>query len=231
MAVGLDHIIDAARRAANRVYQARFSVHADVALHREVPLLALLALPHLRVAFTAAVPGRTRRRDQRGIDHRAALEHQTLGAQQLVDRLQDLFGQLVLLQYMAEPQDGRFVGQPVIPTAQPGEVPEQRHIVQRVFHRRVRQVEPLLHEVNAQHRLHWKRRSATAAFGHERRNQRHQLRPRHYTFHVTEKLAAPRAFGRVGQAQALLLHGMDRLSQSRVPQARAQQRAIYADHP
>jgi hypothetical protein len=35
-AVGLDHVVDVARRAAHRMHQARFGVHADVGLHAEV---------------------------------------------------------------------------------------------------------------------------------------------------------------------------------------------------
>ena len=59
-AVGFDHIIDVAGRGAHRVYQSRFSVHADVGLHSEMPLVARLALVHLRVAPAAGVLGRTR---------------------------------------------------------------------------------------------------------------------------------------------------------------------------
>ena len=129
--VGFDHIVDVARCAAHGVHQTGISVHADVRLHAEEPLLALLALVHLRVSFTAGVLGRARCGDQRGIDHCAAAQHQALGTQQQIDGCQDSLGQLVLLQHMAESQDGALVGQPVIPAAQAGEVAEQGHVVQR----------------------------------------------------------------------------------------------------
>ena len=74
--VGFDHIVDVARCAAHGVHQTGISVHADVRLHAEEPLLALLALVHLRVSFTAGVLGRARCGDQRGIDHCAAAQHQ-----------------------------------------------------------------------------------------------------------------------------------------------------------
>jgi hypothetical protein len=65
--------------------------------------------------------------------------------------------QVVSFEQVAKPQDGALVGQVVFPGIQPGELAEQRHVVQRLFHGRVREVEPLLHEVNAQHGLHGKR--------------------------------------------------------------------------
>jgi hypothetical protein len=49
-------------------------------LHAELPLIALLGLVHLGVAFTAAALGRTRSSDQRGIDRRPSLQEQALGA-------------------------------------------------------------------------------------------------------------------------------------------------------
>ena len=186
--VGLDHIVDMSGRAAHGVNQAGIGIDANVRLHAEEPLLALLALVHLRISLTAGVLGRARRRDQRGINHRAAAQHQTLGAQQEIHGRQNPLGQLVLLQHMTETQDGALVGQSVIPATQAGEVTEQRHVVQRFFHRRVAQREPLLHEVNAQQRLHRERRTAALAFGHEWGDLRHQVGPRYHPVHLVEEL-------------------------------------------
>ena len=91
-AVGLDHVVDVPSGASHGVNQAGIGVHANVRLHPEEPLLALLALVHLRVALATGVLGRARRRDQRGIDHRAAAQHQALGTQQQVDGGQDALG-------------------------------------------------------------------------------------------------------------------------------------------
>ena len=66
---------------------------------------------------------------------------------------------------MTETQDGALVRQSVIPATQAGEVTEQRHLVQRVVHRRLVQREPLLHEVDAQQRLHRERRTAALSAG------------------------------------------------------------------
>ncbi|MCY1311001.1 hypothetical protein D9M70_612520 [compost metagenome] len=50
------------------MHQSRVSIHADVRLHAEVVLVALLGLVHLRIALLILVFGRTRRMNQRGID-------------------------------------------------------------------------------------------------------------------------------------------------------------------
>jgi hypothetical protein len=122
------------------VHQARLSVHADVRLHPEVPLLALLALVHLRVALAAGLflveLGAAISVASTTVPARSS---KPLRCQQLVDGGQDLRGQLVLLQQVAKAQDGALVRQPISPAAQAREVAEQRHVVQRFFHGRVAQ--------------------------------------------------------------------------------------------
>jgi hypothetical protein len=59
----------------------------------------------------------------------------------------------VPLQQVAKPPDRRLVGQSRGGTTEPGELQVQRNVVQRFFHRRVRQAESLLHVVDAQHGL------------------------------------------------------------------------------
>jgi hypothetical protein len=83
----------------------------------------------------------------------------------------------------------------------------------RLFHGRVRQVEPLLQKVNAQHRFHSKRWTPT--FGTTRRrvwrNQAHKLSPRHDQVHLVEELALARSLGlafKSSGAQAHLLHAV-----------------------
>ena len=47
----LSDVIDVRRRTDDRVHQPRVGINADVGLHAEVPLIALLGLMHLGVAF------------------------------------------------------------------------------------------------------------------------------------------------------------------------------------
>jgi len=211
---GLRHVVDVGSRTHHGVHQARIGINTDVRLHPEVPLIALLRLVHLGVALAAAVLGRTGRGYQRGIDHRALLEQQSLGCERGVDRGQHLHAQVVLLQQVTEPQNGALVGQALLAHVQPGEFAKHRRVVQRFFHRRVRQVEPLLQEVDAQHGLDRKRRATAfgAGCGCVRRNQRHQFGPRHHQVHLVEELALARPLRLAlvsALAQAHLFHAVN----------------------
>lgn len=145
--VCLRHVVDVGRCAHHRVHQARIHIDSNVRHHPEVPLVALLGLVHLGVSFTAAVLGRTRGSDQRGIDHRAALEQQALGRQRGVDGGQDLQAQVMGFEQVAKAQDRALIGQVVFARIQARELAKHGGVVQRFFHRRVREVEPLLDEV------------------------------------------------------------------------------------
>lgn len=218
----LCHVVDVGRRAHHRVHQDRVRIHTDVGFHSKVPLIAFLGLVHLGVAFAEAVLGRTRRGNERGIDHGPALEQQTLGRQRGVDSGKDLQAQVVGFEQVAEPKNGALVGQVVFPGIQTHELAEQRHVVQRFLHRRVREVEPLLDEVDAQHGLDGERwASALGARGRCMwRDQRHQLCPGHHEVHLIEELALARSFGLALEsvlAQAHLLHAGNVSHQARAP--------------
>jgi len=196
-------------------------------LHAEERLLTFLALLHLWATLARGFLGRAGRGDQRGVHHGARTQQQPLGAKQFVDQRQDLGGQFLFPQQPTKPLDRRLVGHCGVPV-QACEFAEQRHVVQRLFHRRIAQREPLLHEVDAQHRLHCKRRAATLSFRGIGRNQGHQRNPRHHTFHLRQELALARALGRQVQAQVRLLHAFDPLGMSA---RRAHREQICADLP
>jgi hypothetical protein len=152
-----------------------------------------------------------------------------LGGEGGVDGRQDLQAQIVRFKQMAKPQDGAFVGKMVLPHVQSGKLTEHRRVVQRLFHGRVRQVEPLLQKVDAQHCFHRKRWTPT--FGTTRRrvwrNQAHKLSPRHDQVHLVEELALARSLGlafKSSGAQAHLLHA-DTVSHSGL------HAEVFADHP
>ena len=208
-AVGLCDIVDIGRCAHHRVNQTRVGIDTDVRLHTEMPLIALLGLVHLGVALAAAVLGRTGRGNQRGVHDGAALEQQPLGLQGGIDRGQDRLGQLVLFEKVAKPQDRALIGKSAAAEIESCELLKQRHVVERFFHGRVRQIEPLLQEVNTQHRFHRKRRPASLGCRRVRCNQCHQLGPRHDQFHLVEELALARPLARAleaGTGKAHLFH-------------------------
>ena len=110
-----------------------------------------------------------------------------------------------------EPKNGALVGQVVLASIQADELAKHGCVVQRFLHRRVREVEPLLQELDTQHGLDLERRTSTfgAGSGCTRCDQRHQLRPGHDQVHLVEELALARPLGLALESaltQAQLLH-------------------------
>ena len=178
------------RGGGDRVHQTAGSVHRDVRLHAEVPLVALLGLVHFRVAFTLPVLGGTRRRDDGGVHDAALPEQQALALEVLVDGREDVLGEVALLEQVAKVQDRRLVGNRLA-QAQPREGAQRGDLVQRLFHRRVAQRKPVLHQMHPQHRL--QRVGAATSSGHRvvRLDQPEQRLPRHDHLHLFEEDLAP----------------------------------------
>src|SRR5262249_61607985 len=70
--------------------------------------------------------------------------------------------QVMLLEQMAEAAHRGFVGYRLAPEIDPDEIAHCPRIVERLFYRRVRQVEPLLQKVYSQHPLDPDWRTAVA---------------------------------------------------------------------
>ena len=184
-------------------------VSANVQLHPEMPLLALAGLLHLRIAFLRRILGRWRRRDDRGVHNRARLEQQLLLLQQLADLGEQLRGQLMLLQQVAKSQDSRLVRHQIHRQVNARKPAHRLAVVERIFHRRIGQVEPLLHEVDAQHPRHRVRRTTLHRLRVVRLDDRQQPRPRHHRLHLGEELRSARDFRLerpVGRSQRGLFH-------------------------
>jgi hypothetical protein len=88
--------------------------------------------------------------DEGGIHGGTHFEQQAALHQQLVNSGQNLVGQLVFLQPVTEPKNGALIRQ-ASKGAQLGKFAVQRCVEKGFFHGRVRQAEPLLHEVHTQH--------------------------------------------------------------------------------
>lgn len=80
--------------------------------HAEIPLVALLARMHFRVACFVFVLGRGWRRNQGGIDHGAGFDQQAALNQDVVDGGQNLFCEIVFFQPVPKTQSGGLVRQP-----------------------------------------------------------------------------------------------------------------------
>ncbi len=67
------NVIDISRGADDGVHLSRLCVYADVCLHAEAPLVALLALLDLGATLARLGLRGARCRDQRGVDQRVRL--------------------------------------------------------------------------------------------------------------------------------------------------------------
>ena len=81
------------------------------------------------------------------------------------------------------------------PRSMPTKTTHRQRIVQRLFDRRVRQIEPMLQEIDAQHPLDPDRRAAIARLRIERLDQPAQRRPRNHALHLGKKHCPPRRLG------------------------------------
>jgi hypothetical protein len=230
--VRLGHIVDVGCRAFHAVHQARVGIHANVRLHAEVPLVALLGLMHLGITLAFDILSRARRRDQRGIHCRARLQQQPLVGQQVVDDAQHVGGQVMLVQQMPKPQDRALVGQAIEHAIELGKLAVHRHVMQRFFHRRIAQAKPLLQVMDAQHGLDGKGWAARLGLGPVRLDHADQHIPRHNFVHLLQELALARLLCRWVQSQADLLHVF--LPRINSMPSSCKTRALrpgFADHP
>src|SRR5579859_3395449 len=175
-----------------RVNDLGLAVHTHVRFHPEVPVLPLLRLVHLWVAALLAVLGRGRCVNQGRVHNRARRDPYSLRLQVQIHRPQNLFSQIVLFQQVPELAHRGLIRYRLRAQVNPDELAQSRRVIQRLFHRRIRQVEPLLQKINPQHLFQLFRPSSVARLGIVRLDQRTQLRPRHYLLHLFQKGRPPR---------------------------------------
>ena len=132
--------------------------------------------------------------DDRRIDQRARAQRDPVIGQVTVHLGEQLFGQLMPLQQVAEVEDRRLVGNTVITQFDAREAAHGVAVIQHFFGHRVAESVPLLQEVDPQHRLQWHRRSPTlrSHLRIMRRDQRQQPRPRHHRVHLGKEFLPPR---------------------------------------
>ena len=106
------------------------SLPKDVGLHPEMPLVPLLGLMHLRVPLLGTVLGGRRRLDEDGVHDGSLPQPQPLAFQVGVDFPQETLPQVVLLQQVAEVEDGGLVGQGA-GELQPHEPPDRVGLVEQ----------------------------------------------------------------------------------------------------
>lgn len=132
--------------------------------------------------------------EDRRVHHRPALEQQPAVLEQAPHEVEHLLGELMALQEMPEMEDGRLVGDRVLAQFDADEAPHGIAVVNGVLGRRVRQVVPVLEEVDAQHPLERHRPPPAGARGVVRRDQRPQLDPGDHGVHLGEEQFAAGLF-------------------------------------
>jgi hypothetical protein len=144
--------------------------------------------------------------------HNGAVAHlHALRVKVASDLLEELLAQTVLLQQVTEPAHRRLIRRGLLRQVHTGKCAHRQRVVQRLFHRRVRQVEPVLEKVHSQDRFQIDRRAAIARLRVHRLDQCTQLCPRHHGIHLRQKLCAARCLAVLlksgaGQRHLFVLH-------------------------
>src|SRR5215471_2451484 len=153
-------------------------------------------LPDLLHGQETRVWGDQAYRGQKAIIKQRAGGHlQSLRRQVPLHLIKQLPAEIVLFEQMAEAAHRRLIRHRLAAEVDANKTPHRPRIVKRFFHRRVRQIEPLLQKVDPQHSFHPDRRAAIAGLGIKRFDQRAQRRPRHDALHFIEKRRPPRCLG------------------------------------
>src|SRR3984957_16780368 len=178
---------------SDRVDDTAF-IRADVQLHPKVPVAALASLLHLGVASRTGVLGRTRRRNDGRVHDSSRALQQPPFFQQVRHRIEDGVSQRVALQQVAEAQNRTLVRHHLVAQLNPCKPAHRFAVIDCVFGLWVRQVEPLLQEVNPQHLLQSQRLAALSGFRVVRFDQPDQPRPWNHRIHLGQKPLAPGPF-------------------------------------
>ena len=134
----------------NMMNQPRLRIGADMRLHAEEILVTFLGLMHLGIALAVFVLGRAWGMNDDRVDDGALAQRQAFLLQITVDDHKDGRRQLMLLQQVPEVHDRgvfRYRGAQVSGC----KLAHGRDFVERFFHGRVAQGEPVLQQMNAQH--------------------------------------------------------------------------------
>jgi hypothetical protein len=192
---GWGEVMHIGSRGLHGVDKASLTIHVDVYLHPEVPLLALTGLVHLRIPLLLLVLGGAWCRDQGGIDDRALFHGHAVGFEVGFDHLKDLFAEIVLLQQVPERQNGGLIRDPITDHVDPSETAHRWHLDQSILHRWIAEGIPLLEQVDAQHGCQRIGPATTlgAGLGVVGLDEINQRFPRHRLLHFCQKTHAPGA--------------------------------------
>ena len=177
------------RSAMNMMNQSRLGIGADMRLHPKEVLVPFLGLMHLGIALSFPVLGRAGGMNDGGIDDGALTQREAFVLQITVDDREDCRGELMLFQQVPEVHD-RGVFRDRRAQGQARKLAHGCDFVERFFHGRVAQGEPVLQQMDAQHGFQRIRFSTAAGLGVERLDQPQQASPGHDLIHLGEEALA-----------------------------------------
>jgi hypothetical protein len=90
-----------------------------------------------------------------------------------------------------------------------GKLPVDRGVKEGLFHRQIRQGEPLLHAVDAQHGLQCKGWATVLALGVIRGDELYQCSPGNHPIHLGKQFLLAGLLGTQVQVKAALLHACE----------------------
>jgi len=121
-------------------------------------------LLHLGVAGASGVLGRTGRGNDGCVHDGARAQQQPARSEQAADLIEDGTGKTVLLEQVAKALNGALIRHRVVTQLHPCKPPHRLAVVDRVFGLRIREIEPLLREIDAQHLLRSQRLTTVSRF-------------------------------------------------------------------
>src|SRR5271166_48340 len=174
-------------RDGDAVYQLRLCIDSNVALHAIIPLTSFLRRRHLGIAALRLILSRRRCGNNRRIDDSSLRNSYALAFQIRVDLLEERRAEALLLDHVTKLTYRSLIRSGVRAKIETNEVDHRADIVQRLFHRRIRQIKPLLQKVDAEHSLKPDRRTPVACCRVVRSNNGGQFLPRNDRLHLLQK--------------------------------------------
>lgn len=148
-------VMDVDCRDQSRVDKLGFAVHPNMCLHSKIPLLTLGGLVHLRITCAVFSRRRARCADDRRINNRTVENLDAVAAEIFVHGHQPSPGQFVLRKQMSKLAHCGLIGRRLRSQVYARKASDRRRVVKRLLHSLIRQMEPQLQKMDAQH---WVRR-------------------------------------------------------------------------
>jgi hypothetical protein len=198
-------------RERHRMHELALAIRANARLHAGRPRIGLPGLTHPGVARLPLIPGRGGGTDDGSVHHRALRNPEAARLLVSPDPSEHVPAQIVFLQQAVKLADG-VVGHRLAPRINTCKPTHRHRVVQRPFHRRIREIEPVLQAVDSSHPLQSDRQMPVTGLGIHRQHRRAKLAPRNHAIHLRQKLRSPGRLRVASESSSGQRHSSHRLS-------------------